>query len=132
MAWARGELQQLLKDSAIMQDMMDSLAMGFIGGSGKVKSLIKNEAGLVKAGQQMGKNPIVQKETDDLIAKFLKGNANPGFGTKSLTSEIKYLRGKEGSRVFYRMKNGEMQILAKANKVNEQTVIDILYKVYGK
>ncbi|KWX77768.1 hypothetical protein AML91_07025 [Paenibacillus jilunlii] len=132
MAWARGELQQLLKDSAIMQDMMDSLAMGLIGGTGKVASLIKNEARLVKAAEQMGKNPKVQKEADDLIAKFLQGNVNPGLGSKSLTSEINYLRGNEGARVFYRMNNGEMQILAKANKANEQTVMNILYKIYGK
>ncbi|MBW4085834.1 hypothetical protein HYD27_31505 [Paenibacillus sp. S150] len=103
-----------------------------MGGTTKVTSLIKTEAGLVKAAQQMGKNPAIQKEADDLIAKFLKGNVNPGIGSKSLTSEINYLRGKEGARVFYRMSNGEMQILAKANKANEQTVINILYKVYGK
>jgi len=30
------------------------------------------------------------------------------------------------------MKDGEMQILAKSNKVNEQKVIDIIRKIYGE
>lgn len=80
----------------------------------------------------MGKNPKIQKEADELVAKFLQGNVNPGIGTKNLTRDISYLRGKEGARVFYRIRSDQMQILAKANKANEQAVIDILYKIYGK
>ncbi|MNC06805.1 hypothetical protein D3C75_543280 [compost metagenome] len=106
--------------------------LGGLGKAGKAASLIKAEESLVKAAQQMGKNPVVQKEADDLIFRFLNGNTNPGIGSKYLVKDIYYLRGKEGARVFYRMKDGEMQILAKANKANEQTVINILYKVYGK
>ncbi|ALP38953.1 hypothetical protein ASL14_04320 [Paenibacillus sp. IHB B 3084] len=108
------------------------MAFGSITRIEKATSLIKSEAGLVKAAQQMGKNPVIQKESDELVAKFLKGNVNPGIGTKNLTRDISYLRGKEGARVFFKMNNGQMNILAKANKANEQTVINILYKVYGK
>ncbi len=132
MQWARGRLEEIMEDSAALQTMSESVFMGIMGGSGKVRSLIKSEASLVKAAEQMSKNPAIQKEADDLIMKFLKGNTNPGIGSKNLMKDINYLRGKEGARVFYRMNNGEMQILAKANKANEQTVIDILYKIYGK
>ncbi|OPH56250.1 hypothetical protein BC351_29160 [Paenibacillus ferrarius] len=80
----------------------------------------------------MGKNQMVQKEADELVAKFLSGNTNPGLGTKNLFKDIYYLRGDEGARVFYKMANGEMQILAKASKANEDKVIKILTDIYGK
>ncbi|MEC0233384.1 hypothetical protein P4H71_03325 [Paenibacillus kribbensis] len=41
----------------------------------------------------------------------------------NLIRDINYLRGKEGARVFFKMNSGQMTILAKANKANEQTVI---------
>lgn len=71
-------------------------------------------------------------EADDLIVRFLNGNPNPGIGSKNLAEDISYLRGKEGARIFYRMRDGEMQILAKANKANEDAVIRIIKKIYGK
>ncbi|MGG4212920.1 hypothetical protein [Paenibacillus sp. FSL L8-0638] len=98
----------------------------------KPQVLIKSEAEWVKIARQMGENPAIQIEADEFVAKFLKGSVNPGIGMKNLTRDINYLRGKEGARVFFRMNNGQMNILAKANKANEQTVINILYKVYSK
>ncbi|MEK4456184.1 hypothetical protein NSS66_04165 [Paenibacillus sp. FSL R10-2748] len=44
----------------------------------KATSLIKSEPRLVKAAQQMGGNPAIQIEADEFVAKFLKGNINPG------------------------------------------------------
>lgn len=41
--------------------------LGGLGKAGKAASLIKAEDSLVKASQQMWKNPVVQKEADDLI-----------------------------------------------------------------
>ncbi|MBW7474555.1 hypothetical protein K0T92_07340 [Paenibacillus oenotherae] len=134
-AWAEVELDKLLRrDERLNENTMD-MAFGLLGIGGrinKVSSLIKGETALVRAAQKMGKSPVVQKEADELIAKFLKGNTNPGIGTSNLTRDISYLRGKEGARVFYRIVDGEMQILAKANKANESAVIDIIYKIYGK
>jgi len=40
-------------------------------------------------------------------------------------------RGREGARVFYREKDGVMEILAKADKSNEQQIIKILTQLYG-
>ncbi|MBR3901722.1 MAG: hypothetical protein IKJ60_09285 [Ruminococcus sp.] len=65
-----------------------------------------------------------------LINEFLSGNNNHGIGSKNLFKDICYIRGRNGGRVFYRMKNGAMEILAKANKSNEQNVINILKKLY--
>lgn len=49
----------------------------------------------------MGKNQSVQQEADELIQKFLKGNTNPGLGSKNLFENVSYLRGKNGARVFF-------------------------------
>lgn len=132
--WAKAELVKLFEKAA-SDEAIDVLGIGLISPGGRISkatSLIKGEVRLVKAAEEMGKNPAVQREADELVAKFLRGNINPGLGTKNLFRDISYLRGDSGARVFYRIQNGEMQILAKANKANEQTVINILKKVYGK
>ncbi|MED3563264.1 RHS repeat-associated core domain-containing protein, partial [Bacillus xiapuensis] len=106
----------------------------FTPGSGalKVVSLIKNNSGLVNAAAQLGKNKIIQDEANELVKKFLAGNVNPGLGTKNLFGKIYYLRGREGARVFYRISKGVVQILGKSSKKTEQTVINILSKMYRK
>ncbi|MBQ4523013.1 MAG: hypothetical protein IJA10_08705 [Lachnospiraceae bacterium] len=78
----------------------------------------------------MGKNERIQKEANHLINELLGGNTNPGLGTQNLFKDITYLRGRNGARIFYRTTNEGCEILAKANKANEQTVINILKKLY--
>ena len=96
----------------------------------KVASKINENTNLIKEAEKAGKNQQVQNEMNHLINEFLSGNNNPGIGSKNLFKDICYLRGRNGGRVFYRMKNGAMEILAKANKSNEQNVINILKKPY--
>ena len=93
-------------------------------------SLIKESNALVKAAEKAGSNEAVQREINSLIKQFLSGNSNPGLGTKNLINDIYYLRGREGARVFYRIKDGVFEILGKASKDNEQQVIDTIKKIY--
>ncbi|WP_217900043.1 polymorphic toxin-type HINT domain-containing protein [Paenibacillus herberti] len=93
-------------------------------------SSINKDKRLVRAAEEMGKDTTIQKEADELIAKFLEGNTNPGLGSKNLFGNINYLRGKNGARVFYRMNDGKMEILGKSNKANEQTVIKVITELY--
>lgn len=72
-----------------------------------------------------------QREVDNLIYAFRNGNANPGIGTKHLSGNIYYLRGRNGARVFYRIVNGNIDILGKATKANEQIVINLVLKTFG-
>ncbi|CAH1217420.1 hypothetical protein PAECIP111893_04275 [Paenibacillus plantiphilus] len=95
-----------------------------------VFSAINKDKRLVRAAEEMGKDATIQKEADELIAKFLKGNTNPGLGSKNLFGNINYLRGRNGARVFYRMNDGKMEILGKSNKANEQTVINAITDLY--
>ena len=98
----------------------------------EVKSLIGDSPALSREAEKAGKNVKVQNEINDLINKFLSGNENPGIGSKNLFKDICYLRGREGARVFYRIKDGIMEILGKASKANEQQVINIIKKLFGE
>ncbi len=96
-----------------------------------VTSLIKNNKTLVKYAEQAGADEVVQKQINNVIKQFIAGG-NPGRGTEHLFGNIYYLRGGNEARVFYRMNNGVMEILGKANKDNEQKVINMLEKLYKK
>jgi hypothetical protein len=93
-------------------------------------SSINKDPRLVKAAEEMGKNERVQQEADHLIEELLKGNENPGLGSKNLFKDISYLRGRNGARIFYRKTDTGYEILGKADKANEQVVINILKKLY--
>ena len=102
------------------------------GAGDKVKSLINESDQLSKEAEKMERNQVTQNESNELIQQFLKGNTNPGIGSKHLSGDIYYLRGRNGERVFYRMNDGVMEILGKANKSNEQAVINLVEKIFGK
>ncbi|GEM_PF-7089950 len=128
---------QMLVDEILFQRKMYDMATGSAGGIklvgnvGKgIISLIKNDKRLVNAAQLMGKNQVVQKEADELVLKLLKGNVNPGTGSKNLFRNVLYLRGRNGARVFYRNTSNGVEILAKASKENEALVIRVLEQLY--
>ncbi|WP_020669820.1 polymorphic toxin-type HINT domain-containing protein [Amycolatopsis nigrescens] len=98
-----------------------------------VLSIISQDSMLVKAAEEAGRNPVLQREMDSLVQKFITGNSNPGIGTKALAGTgLSYLRGREGGRVFFRKVGDSMQIVAKADKSNESKVIDRLIELFGK
>ncbi len=97
----------------------------------EIISRIKEDNLLKKCAEQMGKDANTQKEANHLISELLKGNSNPGIHTKTLFKGVRYLRGRNGARIFYRKTAEAIEILGKANKKNEQTVIDVITKLYG-
>ena len=98
--------------------------------SRKVTSRISESAKLIREAEKAGKS--LQSSLDDLVAKLVAGNLNPGIGTKSLGSGISYARSADGARVFFReLADGTIEILGKASKHNEQTVIDEILKLFG-
>jgi len=98
----------------------------------EIESKIKDDPGLVKYAEKAGKNQDVQRDINDLIEKLRLGNENPGKGTKTLFKNIKEARGENGGRVYFRKKNGKIQILGKSSKVkkDQNGVIKILRKKY--
>ena len=95
----------------------------------KAKSSIKQNSSLVKEANKLSGR--LQQEADNLVNAFRAGNLNPGIGSKHLTGDIYYLRGRNGARVFYRMVDNTMDILGKATKGNEQKVIDLVVNTFG-
>ena len=88
----------------------------------RVIGRMKEHDRLVRAAENLGE--ATQREADDLIEQYLRGNTNPGIGTKHLAGDIFYLRGNRGARVFYRENaQGYMEILAKTDKREEASVI---------
>lgn len=99
----------------------------------RIISSIKKDSRLVKAAEEMGKDTLIQKEANNLVAKLQQGNSNPGIGNNSLGfGGIHELRSKNGARVYFRNINGGVEILAKSNKKNQGTVIKVLRQLYGK
>ena len=108
---------------------------GNIAGDGsenkvKITSNIKKDPRLIKAAEEMGKNQRIQQEANHLISELLKGSENPGIESKNLFKGISYLRGRNGARIFFRKNNNGYEIIGKADKSNEQIVINIIKKLY--
>ncbi|MER7106686.1 hypothetical protein [Streptomyces sp. NPDC000229] len=98
-----------------------------------VSSAINKDKFLVKAAQKAGKNQAAQTDLDNMFRQLMNGNMNPGKGNKALegTKGIRYARGQNAGRLFFRNVDGGVEIVAKADKSNEQQVIDRLKKLYG-
>jgi hypothetical protein len=72
-----------------------------------------------------------QREVNSLLEQYLAGNPSPGIGTKHLDGGIFYLRGRQGGRIFLRERpDGYLEILGKADKGNESTVIAAVLKEF--
>lgn len=92
-------------------------------------SRISESPALVREAEAIGAD--AQREIDNLLEQYLKGNKSPGIGTKALDKGIFYLRGRNGGRIFLRETGeGYLEILGKADKSNEETVINAILKLF--
>ena len=82
---------------------------------------------LVKSGK-LGDDQVV--EANSLIQQFKAGNECPGIGSSTLGKGIMYLRGRRGTRIFYRMREEKPEWLAVVNKGDEQSAINLLRKTF--
>jgi hypothetical protein len=94
--------------------------------AGCMSSLIGNDPFLVRAAESAGKSPQVQREMDALFAQLSAGNTRSLSGTG-----ISYARSRGGARLFFRNVDGGIQIVGKASKANESSVINYLLGLYG-
>ena len=102
----------------------DVPSLRLIGRIGENPSLVREAESLSEAGQ---------RDVDHLVAEYLGGNPNPGIGTRQLTPSIRYLRARNGGRVFFRENaQGYMEVLGKADKGNEDRVINLVLNTFGE
>jgi hypothetical protein len=109
-------------------DGLGDLAEAGAGLGTKIVSSIGEDTKLVKYAEEAGKS--VQKGLDSLTKELSKGNTNPGLGTKSLGGGISYARARDGARVFFQQAGNQIEILAKASKANESSVINYLKSIF--
>ena len=99
----------------------------------EIESKIKEDSRLVGFAEDAGKDKKIQRDLNGLIEQLGLGNESPGTGTKTLFKGVKEARARSGARVYFRKKNGKIEILAKSNKnpKDQKAVIKILRKKYG-
>ena len=96
----------------------------------KIESRIDNYPNLKKKADHIRKNPTIAKELERLKKQLEKGNFKCGIGTMNLANSngIRYARGKNGSRIFFKSSGNVLTILAEADKSTEKEVIAYLLK----
>jgi len=99
-----------------------------------IRSIIKTEGPSAILAESRKLGQAQSQEINQLLKQFLDGNPNPGIGTRRLPgTNIFYLRGKDGGRVFLRQVDiNKYEILAYSDKKNEQRVINLLLEYYGR
>lgn len=94
--------------------------------------MIGTDRRLVKVAEQVSKDKKLLGEANTLVERFLDGNKNPGISNNFLFDGIHELRSRNGARVYFKMVDGEMDVLAISNKSNQDKVISALKDLYGK
>ena len=89
---------------------------------------IKENPNLIREAKRMGKDQAAQKDVNNLIEQLSLVNDNPGKGNRQVKNVLK-ARGRNGGRVYFREKDGKIEILAKSNKDNRNEVIGTLQKM---
>jgi hypothetical protein len=89
---------------------------------------IKENPALVRESKRISKDQAAKKDVNNLIEQLSLGNDNPGIGNRRVKGlkNVSEARGRNEGRVYFREKNGKIEILAKSNKDNQNKVIDIL------
>ena len=92
---------------------------------------IKENPALVREAERMGKDQAAQKDVNNLMEQLSLGNENPGIGNRRVKGlkNVSEARGRNEGRVYFRKKDGKIEILAKSNKDNQNKVIGILQKM---
>ena len=92
---------------------------------------IKENPALIREAERMGKDQAAQKDVNNLIEQLSLGNDNPGIGNRRVKGlkNVSEARGRNEGRVYFREKDGKIEILAKSNKDNQNKVIGILQKM---
>jgi hypothetical protein len=104
----------------------------------KITSHVDKDPAIVRYAIEATRNQAIQREMNHLQVELSKGNLEAGLGGPGHVkgTNIFYLRGSEGARLFYRKTEYGYDVVGKASgtgkKNNEQRVINKLQEVYGR
>lgn len=102
----------------------------------KITSSLGKETPLARLAEDATRDQKIQKEMNHLIKELWKCHTEAGIGTEHVEgTDVWYMRGKKGARLFYKRTNYGYDIVGKAagkgKKVNENAVIKKLQQKYG-
>lgn len=103
-------------------------------GQVSLTSQIKRDSGLVKIAKEAMENRIIQQEMTHLTEELAKGHLEAGLGRLGHVdgTDISYLRGRNGARLFFHRVGSGYEIVGKSShdKSEDQVInkLKILYK----
>lgn len=99
-----------------------------------LSSSIKDHPGLLRLTKDAVRNPEVERDLNHLIEELGKGNLEAGLGGPGHVdnTDIFYLRGHNGGRLFYHKIENGYEIVGKASKSNENAAIKAIAKLYPR
>ena len=108
-------------------------------GLARIVSRVKDDPTLSRKSREIEGNTSIQRDINHLLLELVSGNENPGIGTRTLFKNIKYLRGKNGGRIYFRDLTDGYEILAYAigtgqgngKSQHERSVIRRLEQLYS-
>ena len=100
----------------------------------RLASLIQKDKGLRRLAEEATRNHYVQRELDHLIEELGKGHFGGLPGVRHIAgTDIFYLRGRQGGRLYYRKTNEGYEIVGKSAKGrNQEQVIQKLVELYSR
>jgi hypothetical protein len=100
-----------------------------------ISSSIKSYPPILRLTQDAVRNPVVERELNHLTEELWKGNFEAGLGHPGHIegTNIFYLRGRNGGRLYYRRRGeNHYEVVAKSAKGrNQEQVINKLKQIYS-
>jgi hypothetical protein len=92
---------------------------------------IKKDPRLVKQAKIMGNNQKAQKDVNHLTKQLSLGNKNTGIKNRRIKSlkDVSEAHARNGGRVYFRNRNGKIEILGKSTKNTQKKVLKILQEL---
>lgn len=94
-----------------------------------VSSLVKNDTLLLREARKLSQQE--SQGINQMLEQVLKGNNNPGIGTKVFNG-ITEFRHASGGRLYARKIGSSWEVLGYSGKGNQPTVINRIVTLYGK
>ncbi len=103
-----------------------------VGLEKKLTSAVRKEDSIRCLAEETARDDIVKRELDHLVYELGKGNLHAGLGRPGHIkgTDIFYLRGRNGGRLYYHQITDGYEILAKSGKKNQEKVIRKLLEIY--
>jgi hypothetical protein len=95
-----------------------------------VTSSVQQHPGLARQADKVTGEQL--RAAQALVKQLEAGNTNPGIGSKHLFDGVHEARARNGARVYFRSKPGQIEVVGMSTKDNQDSVIRLLRGLFGK